>query len=100
MASQINQFFATSNPSSQGSIKREIDRLYLNDLPFVLLGKTYSLLHTRPYIFLDPNAVFYEHDYRRKILHNVVMTSRPIIKRETLTDFRGFFSFVWQKMTD
>ncbi len=97
LASQINQFFATTNINSQNNIKREIDRLYLNDLPFVLLGKTFSLLHTKPYISLDPNAVFYEHDYRRKILHNVVMAYRPIIKKETLTDYRAFFAFVRAK---
>lgn len=98
LASQINQFFATSNPGSQWSIKREIDRLYLNDLPFVLLGKNYSLLHTKPYVFLEPNQVFYEHDYRKKILHNVVMASRPIIHKSTLLNFRGFFQFLLQTL--
>lgn len=37
LASQINQFFATDNANSQNNIKKEIDRLYLNDLPFALL---------------------------------------------------------------
>lgn len=99
LASQINQFFATSNVGSQNNIKREIDRLYLNDLPFVLLGKTYSLLHSKPYIFIDPETVFYESDYRRKILHNVVMASRPIIKKETVLNFSAFFEFVRRKIT-
>lgn len=99
LASQINQFFATNHIGSQNNIKREIDRLYLNDLPFVLLGKTYSLLHSKPYIFIDPETVFYETDYRRKILHNVVIASRPIIKKATVLNFKAFFSFVLSKLT-
>lgn len=99
LASQINQFFATANASSQGSIKREIDRLYLNDLPFVLLGKAYSLLHSRPYIYIDPATVFYEHDYRRKILHNVVLNNKPLIKKENAFNLKAFFRFVRDEMT-
>lgn len=100
LASQINQFFATTSPSGQWSIKREIDRLYLNDLPFVLLGKTTSKLHTRPYIFLDPNTVFYEHNYRKKILHHVVLLQRPVIKKSTLLNYRAFFQFIMNKIAE
>lgn len=99
LASQINQFFATTNVGSQNNIKREIDRLYLNDLPFVLLGKAYSLLHSRAYIYIDPSTIFYEHDYRRKILHNVVLNNKPQIKKENAFNFRAFFRFVRDEMT-
>lgn len=100
LASQINQFFATNGIGNQNSIKREIDRLYLNDLPFALLGKTYTLLHSKPYIFIDPNTVFYESDYRRKILHNVVLGTRPLIKKATVFNMRGFFSFVLKTLAN
>gem|GEM_PF-4215824 len=44
--------------------------------------------------------MFYEHDYRRKILHNVVISRRPIIKKETVFDYRKFFVFMYEKLAN
>lgn len=79
------------------TIIREINNIYSNDMPFVILGKEYSKIHIRSDLvpkLMWSGDVRYEYNRRNNVYKNLSLTFNVHIDPEKARNFSNFINFI------
>jgi hypothetical protein len=95
LASLINRFFL-ANDTQRQTIKQEIDAIYINDVPVVIVWKELGTVSIREALdFAYPERV-YVLWWRRDFIDQINIFNHVSINRDTVFRLDNFFAFIWQ----
>jgi len=93
LARQINDYFQ-SPLQEQYNIKPLINKLYANDLPFVILGKRRGTIYIKPTLSLPDNHRYDEETVRQDIFSSIVVVTKPQVTKKDILNRRKFGQFI------
>lgn len=94
LLSLLKQYNESKN---KGEIVNQINKIYANDIPMVMLGREYIKLNVKEFIVskLDiDNLNLYEYNRRNEIYDNLSLTENIYIDKDKAKDLRNFWSFI------
>ncbi len=94
LLSLLKQYNESKN---KWKIVTEINKIYSNDMPMVVLGREYIKLNLKDYILqkLDiDNLNLYEYNRRNELYQNISLTENIYIDKERAKDIKNFWSFI------
>jgi Bacterial extracellular solute-binding proteins, family 5 Middle len=93
LASQINDYFQ-SPLQAQYNIKPLINKLYSNDLPFVILGKRRGIIYFKPSLKIPSDHRYDEETVRQDIFSSTVVVSKPQVTKKDILNRKKFGQFI------
>ena len=94
LLSLLKQYNESKNKSK---IVAEINRIYANDMPMVVLGREYVKLNIKEHILKKLNLQelnMYQYNRRNLIYRNLSLTENVYIDKEKAKDLRNFWRFI------
>lgn len=94
LLSLLKQYNESKN---KGEIVNQINKIYANDIPMVILGREYIKLNVKKSIVskLDiDNLNLYEYNRRNEIYDNLSLTENIYIDKDKVRNLRNFWNFI------
>lgn len=94
LLSLLKQYNEADNKTK---ITSEINSIYANDMPIIMLWKEYDFIHVKEDIYnkLDiENMDLYEYNWRYLIYKNLSLTENIYIDKEEVKNLRNFWNFI------
>ena len=94
LLSLLKQYNESKN---KWKIVSEINKIYANDMPMIVLWREYIKLNIKEYVMkkLDmDNLNLYEYNRRDEIYHNLSLTENIYIDKERAKDIKNFWNFI------
>ena len=94
LLSLLKQYNEADNKSK---IISEINSIYANDMPIIMLWKEYEFIHVKDDIYqkLDiENLNLYEYNWRDAIYDNLSLTENIYIDKDEVKNLRNFWNFI------
>ena len=94
LLSLLKQYNEADNKTK---ITSEINSIYANDMPIIMLWKEYDFIHVKEDIYskLDiENMDLYEYNWRYLIYKNLSLTENIYIDKEEVKNLKNFWNFI------
>ena len=94
LLSLLKQYNESDNKTK---IVSEINSIYANDMPIVMLWKEYEIVHVKNDIYekLDiENLNLYEYNWRNLIYDNLSLTENIYIDKDEIKNLKNFWRFI------
>ena len=94
LLSLLKQYNESDNKTK---IISEINSIYANDMPIIMLWKEYEIIHIKNDIFKKLDIEYlnlYEYNRRDTIYHNLSLTENIYIDKEEVKNLKNFWRFI------